>query len=578
MAIGGHNKDIVSRWTLDGSGFKRSATEIYHKIELVKQGMQALSAAMSDGFKAANLERNLKIPIEEAAAATKGLVDQMSLMQASSRASAFGLNLNSKEFANLAKAATIAAKRMGIDTNQAIGDMITGMARMSPKILDNLGIIVKADDTYRQYARTLGKNASKLTAVEKQTAFTRAAMASLNKIAADGVLKVNDLGGSFKQAEVNLKDLKTSFLGFVASIGTGDGAGGFSMIRQMANAFRVWSVSIDKSSSSLLKMRRSLLSTIHMVADSPFGKLLGIGYAKGAITAQHRALTGAIGRRQGLEGLQQINAQLKARFSRFTAPKGAGKKGRAGSGLYEGADPRTGQPGSDDTGLLANDLSLSMADREREIQSGYASKDRAYEAAKALSDHNNAVEIAAKRQAKLNAIQRQGFEQMRGMGVNALSQLASGMWAAADAAIAGGQGFGVAMAQMTKAALLSIAQQATAKALFQLAEGFAALFIAPPKAAAHFKSAALFGLAGVAAGTAGLAISAASSTSSGASAAAGAGASSGASSGVGRRETDREYKIVINQRYDPADRTTRELAARKLQARITRGEQGFATA
>lgn len=57
-----------------------------------------------------------------------------------------------------------------------------------------------------------------------------------------------------------------------------------------------------------------------------------------------------------------------------------------------------------------------------------------------------------------------------------------------------------AMRKLTASVLAGLAAQAAVKAIFQLAEGFAALFFNPAAAAAHFQSAALFGsIAGVAA-------------------------------------------------------------------------------
>lgn len=57
-----------------------------------------------------------------------------------------------------------------------------------------------------------------------------------------------------------------------------------------------------------------------------------------------------------------------------------------------------------------------------------------------------------------------------------------------------------AMRRLTASVLAGLAAQAAVKAIFELAEGFAALFFNPAAAAAHFKAAALFGaVAGVAA-------------------------------------------------------------------------------
>lgn len=57
--------------------------------------------------------------------------------------------------------------------------------------------------------------------------------------------------------------------------------------------------------------------------------------------------------------------------------------------------------------------------------------------------------------------------------------------------------------KMTAQILAQLATQALVKSLYELAEGFAWLFIAPPKAASHFKAAALYAAAAAAAGLAG---------------------------------------------------------------------------
>lgn len=63
-----------------------------------------------------------------------------------------------------------------------------------------------------------------------------------------------------------------------------------------------------------------------------------------------------------------------------------------------------------------------------------------------------------------------------------------------------------AMRRLTASVLAGLAAQAAVKAIFQLAEGFAALFFNPAEAAAHFQSAGLFFAVAAAAGGAGRAI------------------------------------------------------------------------
>jgi len=89
---------------------------------------------------------------------------------------------------------------------------------------------------------------------------------------------------------------------------------------------------------------------------------------------------------------------------------------------------------------------------------------------------------------------------------------------------------GTTFRKFTAEILASIAQQATVKAIFELAEGFAALFVAPPKAAAHFKAAALYGAVAVAAGVAGRVVAGNSFNES-------AGAATGGNTGVGQGQS-----------------------------------------
>lgn len=63
-----------------------------------------------------------------------------------------------------------------------------------------------------------------------------------------------------------------------------------------------------------------------------------------------------------------------------------------------------------------------------------------------------------------------------------------------------------AVRKMLASVLAALAQEAAVKALFQLAEGFAALFLNPAEAAAHFKAAAIYGAVAATAAVAGRAI------------------------------------------------------------------------
>lgn len=164
-------------------------------------------------------------------------------------------------------------------------------------------------------------------------------------------------------------------------------------------------------------------------------------------------------------------------------------------------------------------------------------------------------------------------DQMATMAVSGLGQLTSGLWDAVDAAIAGKQSFGQAMAAITKSVLMGIAKQSTVQAIFETAKGFAALAIFNfPSAAQHFTAAGIFGSIAVGTGLAGIGLGAATR---GGSKGAGAGAASGRSRpadpgvrpGIGRdRRRGEQLRPVINLFFnndDPAWRIHRVEALRQ---------------
>jgi len=109
-----------------------------------------------------------------------------------------------------------------------------------------------------------------------------------------------------------------------------------------------------------------------------------------------------------------------------------------------------------------------------------------------------------------NAAMKEGGEWIQSTGVSSLANFAGGLWAAADAAIQGGDSMGLAVAKMVKATLLGVAQEATVKAIFYAAEGLAAAAsFNYASAAKYFSAAGMMGAVAAGSGAVGLALSSA---------------------------------------------------------------------
>lgn len=192
--------------------------------------------------------------LEKYQKATKGTVDEMSLMQAANRAVFLGVGKTSDEIANLMDVARRLGKVMGRDALQAFEDLSLGIGRQSRLILDNLGIIVRVEDANRKYAEGIGKTTDELTDAERRQAFFNAVMDSASEKLArlgedtDGVteswgrLKATfwDLANTVARAlSPALKELLDDLTGGLEDFGD-------SLLQGLADASRIADIWIPK--------------------------------------------------------------------------------------------------------------------------------------------------------------------------------------------------------------------------------------------------------------------------------------------------------------------------------------------
>ncbi len=129
---------------------------------------------------------------------SKGTISNADLVSAANRAMALNVTTDLDEMAQLLEVARVRGQAMGVDTTQAFNDIVTGIGRASPLILDNLGIITKGWD---KEAKAAGG------------AFD--AQFVLNKVLADGAILLAKTGDvaltaaeKFQQFEAQGKNLK----------------------------------------------------------------------------------------------------------------------------------------------------------------------------------------------------------------------------------------------------------------------------------------------------------------------------------------------------------------------------------
>lgn len=125
--------------------------------------------------------------LEKVSAAANGTINQLDLMRQINNGILLGVADTTEEFELLAEAARRLGAATGRTATQGFADLNTGIGRSSFRVLDNLGIIVKANEAYRQFADRLGISTQELTLSQQRLAFQEAAFEAIRqKLAALG--------------------------------------------------------------------------------------------------------------------------------------------------------------------------------------------------------------------------------------------------------------------------------------------------------------------------------------------------------------------------------------------------------
>ena len=203
----------------------------------IKQQQTAFeNLAASYGSNANKIIADLK----RTSGATLSTID---IMTQASRAMTLGLN--PEKFGQLMEISRAAAKAMGQDVGFMFESIVLGIGRQSKMILDNLGIIVKAEDAYKEYAETLGKTADKLTDVEKRQAFMNATIKAGEDI-------IKRTGGASRTQAENLQIMKAALV-------------------DAKNAMLLWMT----SSADMTEMADNFRTLADSIGDIRVGRLIG---------------------------------------------------------------------------------------------------------------------------------------------------------------------------------------------------------------------------------------------------------------------------------------------------------------
>lgn len=143
--------------------------------------------------------------------ASRQTVSDVSLQAAANKALALGVGSDTQQIADILAIARQKGKDFGESTQQAFEDITIGLGRLSPRILDNLGIILDEDAIYKEYAQSIGAVAGKLTDQKKRQALVNDLIKNNTDLIATNAQAALDASDKFAQAEARRQAAKTRF-------------------------------------------------------------------------------------------------------------------------------------------------------------------------------------------------------------------------------------------------------------------------------------------------------------------------------------------------------------------------------
>ncbi len=189
-------------------------------IELARAGAE--SERLAHGFEAlagADADRML----DGLRQASRGAASDMALMQAANKAMLLQVTSNTDDLVRLMEVARARGQAMGLSTQQAFSDIVTGIGRMSPMILDNLGILTGGQAGFEAYAQSIGKAAEALTDAEKRQYL-------LNKVINDSTVATLEAAGAQEDSATKLERVAAGWDNLRAATGRGIAEGGMADI------------------------------------------------------------------------------------------------------------------------------------------------------------------------------------------------------------------------------------------------------------------------------------------------------------------------------------------------------------
>ena len=146
--------------------------------------------------------------MEEISEATRGTLDQIKSLTIANTALSSGIEQLDKNLGQIIRDTRSVSTALGRNASEDIERVISAINKQEQELLDELGIVARAATAYKAYAEQLGTTASKLTDLQKRTAFANLVIGQLREKAeavGDPINRTAEASERFGSAWVDLK-------------------------------------------------------------------------------------------------------------------------------------------------------------------------------------------------------------------------------------------------------------------------------------------------------------------------------------------------------------------------------------
>jgi len=176
-------------------------------IGAFKSQAAAAFALGEDIDRLTNVYGSLSGSIDQMREAARGEVSDFDLISTKNRALEKDLRLTDEQFGLVAAAADHFADAIGVNTKEALDQLVDGLATGRLKTLEHAGVIVDADAAYERYAKSIGTTSDKLSDQGKRIAIIQDALRAMDKKVNESGAAVDDFSHRWEKATAEMRNL-----------------------------------------------------------------------------------------------------------------------------------------------------------------------------------------------------------------------------------------------------------------------------------------------------------------------------------------------------------------------------------